>query len=101
MEGSHAVYQTPVHAGTHGCSGRQHGPRRCLPGVAKRGVGATLASEAWWERGEGCARGKRGNPTASQGSDAVARRKVNSSECRLLVLGGVLGKVKLPLRLHS
>ena len=38
---------------------------------------------------------------ASQGSDAVARLKVNSSECPVLVLGGVLGKVKLPLRLHS
>ena len=38
---------------------------------------------------------------ASQGSEAVARRKVKSSECPLLDLGGVLGKVKLPLRLHS
>ena len=37
---------------------------------------------------------------ASQGSDAVARRKLNS-DCPLLVLGGVLGKVKLPLRLRS
>ena len=60
-----------------------------------------MAREAWWERGDGCWRARRGNPMASQGSEAVARRKVNSSECPLLVLGGVLGKVKLPLCLHS
>ena len=63
-------------------------------------MGATLASEAWWERGDGCWLGRRGKLTASQGSEAVARRKVNS-DCPLSDLAGVLGKVKLPLRLQS
>ena len=78
--------------------GSMHSSAACE--VMRCEMGATLASEAWWERGDGCWRARRGNPMASHGSDAVARRKLKS-DCPLLVRGGVLGKVKLPLRRRS
>ena len=61
---------------------------------------STLESEAWWESGDGWWRARRGKPMASQGSEAVARRKEKADDS-LSRLGGVLGNVKLPLRLRS